>query len=97
MTPKTVAFGATLALVGVLLGMNIPIAEAQRDGPYALSAGGDSIGDNATYAWRMNLRTGQVSVCGLGVPKLMLFAPEEAAKEGLDTPRCSPWGPAAAR
>lgn len=97
MTSKTVAIGAALALVGVLLGMNLPIAEVQRGGPYALSAGGGSIGGKATYAWRMNLRTGQVSLCGLLLPDAVLSAPEAAAQEGLDTPKCSAWGPAAAR
>ena len=97
MTPKTVAIGAALVVAGVLLGMNYPIAEAQRDGPYALSAGGGSISGDVTYAWRMNTRTGKVSVCGLLVPQMMLVAPDKAAQEGLDTPKCSPWGQATLR
>ncbi len=71
MTPKTVAIGAALVLVGVLLGMNFSTAEAQRDGPYALSAGGGSIGGDATYAWRMNLPTGEVSLCVVIGPQLI--------------------------
>ena len=99
MTPKTVAIGAALALAGVLLGMNLPIAEAQPDGPYALSAGGGGVGGgaNVTFAWRINTRTGKVSVCGLLVPQMMLVAPDKAAQEGLDTPKCSPWGQATIR
>ncbi len=65
MTPKTVAIGAALALAGVLLGVNIPISEVQRDGPYELSAAGVGGGADGTYAWRINTRTGKVSVCGL--------------------------------
>ena len=86
MTPKTVAIGAVLVVAGVLLGMTYPIADALWGGPYALSAGG-SIGD-ATYAWRMNQRTGQVSVCGLLLPQALLLAPDVAAQEGFDTPGC---------
>ena len=99
MTPKTVAIGAALALAGVLLGMNFPIAEVQSaGGPYALSAGGGvGGGANVTYAWRINTRTGKVSVCGLLVPQMMLVAPDKAAQEGLDTPKCSPWGQATIR
>ena len=100
MTPKTVAIGAALALAGVLLGMNFPIAEVQpAGGPYALSAGGVGVGGGAdgTYAWRINTRTGKVSVCGLLVPQMMLVAPDKAAQEGLDTPKCSPWGQATIR
>ncbi len=99
MTPKTVAIGAALALAGVLLGMNLPISEAQPDGPYALSAGGGGVGGgaNVTFAWRINTRTGKVSVCGLLVPQMMLVAPDKAAQEGLDTPKCSPWGQATIR
>ncbi len=102
MTPKTVAIGAALALAGVLLGMNFPIAEVQpASGPYALSAGGVGGGvgggANGTYAWRINTRTGKVSVCGLLVPQMMLVAPDKAAQEGLDTPKCSPWGQATIR
>ncbi len=71
MTPKIVAIGAALVLVGVLLGMKFPTAEAQRDGPYALSAGGGSIGGDATYAWRINLPTGEVSLCVVLGPQLI--------------------------
>ncbi len=64
MTPKTVAIGAVLALAGVLLGMNFPIAEAQRvDGPYALTGGGAP-----AVVWRMNTQTGEVSLCGVAGP-----------------------------
>ncbi len=98
MTPKTVAIGAALALAGVLLGMNFPIAEVQpAGGPYALSAGGVGGGANATYVWRMNTRTGKVSVCGLLLPQAMLAAPDIAAQKGLDTPKCSRWGQATIR
>ncbi len=76
MTPKTVAIGAALVLVGVLVGLNVPMAEAQRNGPYAFSATAPA------YAWRMNVRTGQVSTCN-GTP---LGNPPPA-------PKCSPWGP----
>jgi len=100
MTSKTIAIGAALALGGVLLGMNYPIADALwRGGPYALSAGGGGVGGdaNVTYAWRINTRTGKVSVCGLLVPEMMLVYPDMAAQEGLDTPKCSLWGPATER
>lgn len=98
MTPKTVTIAVVLAVGGVLLGMNYPIAEAQQDGPYALSAVGGGVGDDdagATYAWRINTRTGAVSVCGLLFPRLMLVKPDFSAQQGLDVPKCSPWGPAA--
>jgi len=93
---------AALVIGGVLLGMNYPIAEALwRGGPYALSAGGVGVGGgggaNVTYAWRINTRTGKVSVCGLLVPQMMLVAPDEAAQESLYTLKCSPWGPSAER
>ena len=56
---KTVAIATALAVGGVLLGMNYPIAEAQQGGPYALSAVGVGVGvgDDPTYAWRINTRT----------------------------------------
>jgi hypothetical protein len=57
MTPKTVTIAAALAVGGVLLGMNYPIAEAQLDGPYVLSAGGSQT------VWRMNTQTGKISLC----------------------------------
>ena len=56
MTPKTVAIGAALVVGGVVLGMNY--ADALWGGPYGLSSAG-SIG----ATWRMNQRTGQVSLC----------------------------------
>ena len=80
MTLKIVAIGAALVLVGVLLGMNSPIAEAQRDGPYAISPGSPGV---AGAIWRVNQATGQVSFCLV-------------AKTGRGTkepPKCSPWGP----
>ena len=77
---KTVAIATALAVGGVLLGMNYPIAEAQQD----------------AYAWRINTRTGAVSVCGLLFPRLMLVKPDFSAQQGLDVPKCSPWGPVAA-
>ncbi len=93
MTPKTAAIGAALAVAGVLLGMNYPIAEAQPDGPYALSAGG------ANFVWRMNTRTGEVSLCGVAGPQAvyanMETAEGEADRRFLMTPKCSPWAPAA--
>ena len=70
MTPKTVTIAVALALVGVLLGMNYPTAEAHQDGPYALSAGG------ANFVWRMNTQSGQVSVCGVFHPQGILATPE---------------------
>ena len=93
MTPKTVSIAVAIAVVGVLLGMNYPIAEAQQGGPYALSAVGVGVGvgDDPTYAWRINTRTGEVSVCGLHFPRMMLFKPE--GQMGFDVPKCSPWGP----
>ncbi len=94
MTPKTVAIGAVLVLVGVLLGMNYPIAEALwRGGPYALSAGG------ANFVWRVKTQTGEVSLCGVAGPQAvyvnMETAEGEADRQLLITPKCSPWGPAA--
>ncbi len=100
MTPKTVAIGAVLALAGVLLGMNFPIAEAQRvDGPYALTGGGAP-----AVVWRMNQRTGQVSLCVLEKPKEIIRKTSEpravditktSEPRAVDiTPRCSAWGPA---
>ena len=82
MTAKTVAIGAALVLVGVLVGLNVPMAEAQRDGPYALSAGA------VRSVWRMNVRTGQVSFCGS-------FSGTETPPG--KRPVCSPWGPAKGR
>ena len=78
MTAKTVAIGVALVLVGVLVGLNVPIAEAQRGGPYAISSG------HASTAWRMNVRTGQVSVCKSKIP----------FDENPGRPVCSSWGPA---
>jgi len=82
MTPKTVTIAVALAVGGVLLGMNYPIAEAQQGGPYAISPGS---ADVAGAIWRVNQATGQVSFC---------FVAEEATKE---PPMCSPWGPATER
>ncbi len=83
MTAKTVAIGVALVLVGVLVGLNVPMAEAQRDGPYALSSSG-----TGGSAWRANVRTGQVSFCMItGDPK------NEPGKR----PVCSAWGPANGR
>ena len=62
MTLKTVAIGAALVVAGVLLGMNYPIADALRGGPYALSAGG------AKFVWRINTQTGEDSLCGVAGP-----------------------------
>lgn len=59
MTPQTIAIGVTLVAVGVLMGMSVPDAEAQRKriDRYALSAGSDS------EVWRINVTTGEVSFC----------------------------------
>ncbi len=54
MTAKAVAIGATLVLIGVLVGLNVTMAEAQRHGPYANSATADG------FAWLVNASTGQV-------------------------------------
>ena len=48
--------------------------EAQPDGPYALSAGGASMGGSVTYAWRMNVSTGEMSLCGVLAPQLIFSA-----------------------
>ena len=93
MTLKTVTIAVALAVAGVLLGMNLPIAEAQRGGPYALS----SSGSKGVAVWRMNQRTGQVSIClfegGSGwKAETKTLTPKQTASL---TPRCSPWGPAA--
>ncbi len=95
MTPKTVTIAAALAVVGVLLGMNYPIADALwRGGPYALSATGGKPG----AVWRMNQRTGQISLCfvegGASDFKAESPTPRQTART---TPQCSPWGPAAER
>ena len=96
MTPKTIAIGAALALAGVLLSMNLPIAEAQRGGPYELAAGGGGFdaGGYATYVWRLNQQTGEVSVCGVVAAKGIFLETtvDEAALRLLFTPMCSPWG-----
>ncbi len=91
MTPKTVAIGTALAVAGVLLGMNYPIAGALwRGGPYGLSASREP-----GAVWRMNQRTGQVSLClfqgGASAWKAETPTPQQKARL---TPRCSPWGPA---
>ena len=59
MTLKTIAIGVMLVVVGVVMGMSVPNAEAkrERDGQYALSAGSDS------EVWRINVTTGEVSFC----------------------------------
>ena len=90
MTPKIVAIGAVLVLSGVLLGMNYPIADALWGGPYGLSAG-----KTQGTVWRMNQRTGQVSLCFIeGDFTVETPTPRQTARM---TPRCSPWGPAVAR
>ena len=93
MTAKTVAIGAALVLVGVLVGLNVPMAEAQRDGPYALSATEGGV-------WRMNLRTGQVSICGVamtpGSQALSVTSPSGFPPE-WSVPKCSAWVPADGR
>jgi len=78
MTAKTVAIGVALVLVGVLVGLNVPMAEAQRNGPYAISAGG-----KGNTVWRADVRTGQVSFCI-----------RRASNPFTKPPMCSPWGPA---
>ncbi len=95
MTPKAVAIVAALVLGGVLLGMNYPIADALwRGGPYGLSA----VGTKAGAVWRMNQRTGQVSLCLFeGVYsdwKAETLTPLQTARM---TPQCSPWGPTTER
>ncbi len=74
MTAKTVAIGVALVLVGVLVGLNVPMADAQRDGSYGLSAGSAGLGGDGASTWRMNLRTGQVSVCGTLVETRLIIA-----------------------
>ena len=93
MTPKTVAIGAALALAGVLLGMNFPIADALWGGPYVLS----SSSSRGLVVWRMNQRTGQVSLCLLEKANgIIRESPTPRATASM-TPQCSPWGPAAER
>ncbi len=92
MTPKTVTIAAALAVVGVLLGMNYPIADTLwRGGPYGLSASGGKPG----AVWRMNQRTGQVSLClfegSASDWEAETPTPRQTARM---TPQCSPWGPA---
>ena len=92
MTPKAVTIGAALVLGGALLGMNFPIADALWGGPYGLSSSGSTL-----TVWRMNQRTGQVSLCLVEEPnKIIREAPTPRATAGM-TPQCSPWGPAAER
>jgi len=58
MTAKTVAIGAAVVLVGVVVGMNVPTVEAQRGGAYSfltVTAG--------AKIWRLRVGTGQVSFC----------------------------------
>ncbi len=81
MTAKTVAIGVALVLVGVLLGLNVPMAEAQRGGPYAISAAG-----TGNTVWRADVRTGQVSYCIRGT-----------SDPFSKPPICSPWGPTNSR
>ena len=57
MTPKTVAIGAALVLVGVLMGLSVPMVEAQRDGHYKF------VTVERNSVWRANQTTGKVSWC----------------------------------
>ncbi len=93
MTPKTVAIGAALVFGGVLLGMNYPIADALWGGPYGLSGTGPGA------VWRMNQRTGQVSLCFIEGASTSDFKAETPTprQTARITPRCSPWGPATER
>ena len=90
MTPKTIAIGAALVVGGGLLGMTYPIADALWGGPYGLSAGAGLRGP----VWRMNLRTGHVSLClfegDASAWKAETPTPRQTARM---TPQCSPWGP----
>ncbi len=72
MTLKTIAIGVALVLVGTLIGMTVPDAEAQRNrGLFGLSAGSDS------EVWRINLATGEVSICesASGATKVPVCSP----------------------
>jgi len=101
MTPKAVAIGVALAVAGVLLGMNV---NALWGGPYAFSP----LGSNPPFIWRMNQRTGQVSLClwagtasdwktGITAGELRKELSGQAAprQTARTTPQCSPWGPVA--
>ena len=81
MTPKTVTIGVALVLVGVLVGLNVPMAEAQRDGSYAISAA-----TTPGAVWRINVSSGQVSMCR---------SETWSSAIGPDTKPagCAPWGP----
>ena len=78
MTVKQIAVGVMLVMVGVLIGMSVPNAEARRDylrqqpNEYALSAGSDA------EVWRINTTTGEVSIC-------------ENPRGAPNVPVCSPW------
>jgi hypothetical protein len=65
MTAKTVFIGLALVLAGVLLGIYVPIAEAQRTGRYAIAS------SHIGQAWRVNVATGKVSFCFTLSPGLM--------------------------
>ncbi len=75
MTLKTIAIGVMLVVVGVVMGMSVPNAEAkrERDGQFALSAGSDS------EVWRINVKTGAVSICEnpRGAPNVPICSPWE--------------------
>ncbi len=91
---RAVLLVAVLVVAGVLLGMNYPIADALwRGGPYELSASG-----KPGAVWRMNQRTGQVSLClfeGSGGDwTTETPTPRQTARM---TPRCSLWGPTVER
>ncbi len=76
MTAKTVAIGVALVLVGVLVGLNVPIAEAQRGGSTYV------LGNSPNYlVWRLNTQTGQVSRCR--------FKGEYI--DATISPTCTPW------
>ena len=77
MTAKTVAICVALILVGVLIGMVGVLVGTNVRGVYAFSSIASPV------VWRMNTRTGEMSVCQSG---------------GLKEPAtCGQWGPVGGR
>ena len=78
MTAKTMIAAVALVLIGVVAGMNVPQVEAQRQGPYAITAMGNVV-------WRIATHTGQVSLCHT------IDSKPRNARLIEKVPRCGPW------
>jgi len=70
MATKNVLLIVTIVIAAILLAFNAQEADAVLRGPYVLSYGGHYGG--VSFVWRMDPRTGRLSVCVATPTKLMV-------------------------